>query len=93
MRQNIGLTGGLIMAESIMLKLAEVVGRDKAHDLVYDISMRCAETGMSFADALKADATVSSVLGAEAIDQHLDPLRYTGLAAQMARAVAAAPPG
>lgn len=93
MRQNIGLTGGLIMAESIMLKLAEVLGRDKAHDLVYDITMRCAETGMPFADALKADATVCSVLGADTIDGHLDPLRYTGMAAQMARAVAAQPAG
>ncbi|SDN56324.1 adenylosuccinate lyase family protein [Geodermatophilus sp. DSM 45219] len=92
MRRNTGLTGGLIMAESIMLKLAEVVGRHEAHDLVYDISMRCAETGTPFADALKADVTVRSVLGEDAIDRHLDPLRYTGLAARMARA-AAAPPG
>lgn len=92
MRQNIGLTGGLIMAESIMLKLAEVVGRHKAHDLVYDITMRCAETGTPFVDALKADATVCSVLGEDSIEQHLDPLRYTGLAAQMARAVAATQP-
>jgi adenylosuccinate lyase len=92
MRRNTGLTGGLIMAESIMLGLAEVIGRHKAHDLVYDITMRCAETGTPFADALKADATVRSVLGEDAIDGHLDPLRYTGLAAQMARA-AATPPG
>jgi 3-carboxy-cis,cis-muconate cycloisomerase len=72
-----------------MLRLAEVVGRDKAHDLVYDVAMACAETGTPFADALKADADVCAVLGADEIDQHLDPLHYTGLAARMAREVAA----
>ncbi|WNV74168.1 adenylosuccinate lyase family protein [Geodermatophilus sp. DSM 44513] len=92
MRRNTGLTGGLIMAESVMLGLAEVIGRHRAHDLVYEITMRCAETGAPFAEALKADATVRSVLGEDAVDRHLDPLRYTGLAAQMARA-AATPPG
>jgi 3-carboxy-cis,cis-muconate cycloisomerase len=91
MRRNIDLTGGLIMAESIMLALAEVVGRHEAHDLVYEVAMGCAETGASFADALKAHPTIRSVLDEDSIDEHLDPLRYTGLAAQMARAVAAAP--
>jgi 3-carboxy-cis,cis-muconate cycloisomerase len=91
MRRNIDLTGGLIMAEAIMLKLAEVVGRHEAHDIVYEVAMRCAERGTSFAEALKAHATVRSVLGEDAIDENLDPMRYTGLAAQMARAVAAVP--
>ena len=91
MRQNIDLTGGLIMGESIMLALAESLGRHKAHDVVYDITMACAENGTSFAEALKADATVCSVLGEDAIDEHLDPMRYTGLAARMARTAAAAP--
>lgn len=90
MRQNIGLTGGLIMAEAIMQRLAEVVGRDKAHDLVYDLAMGCAESGTPFAVALKNEPDVLAVLDADEIDALLDPLSYTGLAAAMAREVAEA---
>ena len=35
MRRNLDLTGGLIVAEAVMMALAEHTGRQDAHDLVY----------------------------------------------------------
>ena len=35
MRRNLDLTGGLIVAEAVMMALAEHTGRGAAHDLVY----------------------------------------------------------
>src|SRR5262249_48487824 len=36
MRQNLDLSGGLIMAEALMLELGKHIGRQRAHDVVYD---------------------------------------------------------
>jgi 3-carboxy-cis,cis-muconate cycloisomerase len=35
MRENMALDQGLVLAEAYMFRLAPVIGRDKAHDLVY----------------------------------------------------------
>ena len=36
MRRNLDLGGGLIMAEAVMLELGAAIGRQHAHDVVYD---------------------------------------------------------
>jgi len=36
MRANLDLSGGLIMAEAIMLELGTTLGRRHAHDIIYD---------------------------------------------------------
>src|SRR5579864_6194614 len=64
MRKNLDLGGGLIMAEAVMLDLGKVIGRQHAHDVVYDAAMEAAaesrnEGGKPFADLLAADARVT----------------------------------
>jgi 3-carboxy-cis,cis-muconate cycloisomerase len=36
MRRNLDLGGGLIMAEAVMFNLGKTIGRQRAHDVVYD---------------------------------------------------------
>lgn len=83
MRANLDLSGGLIMAEPIMLALGEYVGRQDAHDSVYDAAQRAAETG-GFADLLAADGRISEYLSPDQIAAMLDPTQYTGLCRQLA---------
>ena len=46
MRKNLDLSGGLIMAEAVMLELGRDIGRQRAHDLVYDaVRVRLIEIG------------------------------------------------
>src|SRR6202040_1870221 len=42
MRRNLDLGGGLIMAEAVMLNLGQTIGRQHAHDVVYDAAMEAA---------------------------------------------------
>jgi 3-carboxy-cis,cis-muconate cycloisomerase len=88
MRANLDLGGGLIMAEAVMLKLGAVVGRQHAHDAVYDAAQAAFVAGRSFADLLAADARITAHLNAGEIRGLLDPTGYTGLCAQMAREAA-----
>jgi len=85
MRRNLDLGGGLIMAEAVMLDLSKTIGRQHAHDVVYDAAMEAAVEGKSFGDLLAADPRVSAHLDPPAIKALLDPTAYTGLCAEMAR--------
>src|SRR5271154_1064906 len=89
MRANLDLGGGLIMAEAVMLDLGKRIGRQHAHDVVYDAAMEAATEGKSFADLLAAYRRVSAHLDPQAIKALLDPTAYTGLCAEMAREGAA----
>lgn len=79
MRRNLDLSGGLIMAEAVMLKLGAEIGRQRAHDLVYDAAQAAAVTGRPFRDLLGEEPAVHTRLTADEIDSFLDPAGYTGL--------------
>jgi adenylosuccinate lyase len=85
MRANLDLGGGLIMAEAVMLDLGAAIGRQHAHDVVYDAAMAAAVERKSFGDLLAADQRVTAHLDPAAIGKLLDPTAYTGLCAHMAR--------
>jgi adenylosuccinate lyase len=85
MRRNLDLGGGLIMAEAVMLKLGAQIGRQHAHDIVYDAAQAAFVEGRAFADLLAADPRVTAHLDRDAIATLLDPTAYTGLCGEMAR--------
>ena len=88
MRQNLDLSGGLIMSEQIMLALGEKVGRQRAHDIVYEHAQDAAVQGVSFRDLLIADEEVRRHLSERELDDLLDPAGYTGACGEIARAQA-----
>ncbi|HEY8289898.1 MAG TPA: adenylosuccinate lyase family protein [Acetobacteraceae bacterium] len=85
MRQNLDLGGGLIMAEAVMLSLGTTIGRQHAHDAVYDAAQAAFVEGRPFAALLAADQRVNAHLDPTAIEALIDPTAYTGLCAEMAR--------
>jgi adenylosuccinate lyase len=78
MRANLDAQGGYVLAEAVMLGLAERVGKDRAHALVYEAAARGAAEGVPLRDALLADPEVSALLAPEAVDQLLRPERALG---------------
>jgi 3-carboxy-cis,cis-muconate cycloisomerase len=85
MRKNLDLGGGLIMAEAVMLDLGAAIGRQHAHDVVYDAAQAAFVEGKSFSDLLAADTRLTAHMDKKAIGKLLDPTAYTGLCADMAR--------
>jgi 3-carboxy-cis,cis-muconate cycloisomerase len=85
MRSNLDLGGGLIMAEAVMLDLGAAIGRQHAHDAVYDAAQDAFTQGTPFAERLAADTRVTTHMAPEQIRRLLDPAAYTGLCADMAR--------
>ncbi len=83
MRRNLDMTHGLIVAEAVMMGLAPHLGRNEAHDIVYDACRAVAEKGGSLAEALARVPEVTRHLDRKAIERLTDPANYLGAAQEM----------
>jgi len=81
MRQNLDLTQGLLLAERVMFALGQHIGRQDAHDVVYECAMHAFNNGTLFLDGLADHARVQPHVSRAALVALLDPVQYTGLAA------------
>ena len=52
MRANLDITKGLIVSEAVMMGLGPELGRQSAHDLVYDVCRQVVATGRPLVDLL-----------------------------------------
>jgi 3-carboxy-cis,cis-muconate cycloisomerase len=84
MRSNLDLSGGMISSEAIMLELGRTIGRQHAHDVVYEAAQASASQHKSFPELLAADPRVTAHLSQSAIDSLLDPASHTGYSARIA---------
>ena len=96
MLHNVASDGSLIMAEALMLELGKRLGRQRAHDIVYEAAQGAVTQGRPFHALLAEDHHITSHLTPQQITDLLDPSHYTGLCrpfaeqgAQRARQVAA----
>jgi adenylosuccinate lyase len=83
MRSNLDLLGGFLLSERVMFALSEKVGKQTAHELIYEISMHGLERGITFEEALLQDQRVGSALTRAELRTVLDPTTYVGLAPQI----------
>ncbi|AIU87998.1 class-II fumarase/aspartase family protein [Pectobacterium odoriferum] len=83
MLKNLNMTNGLIVAEAVMMGLAPYIGRQEAHDIVYDACRIVNEKGGTLADVLNAMPSVSSRLAPKLIEDLTNPVNYLGCAPEM----------
>ena len=83
MTENLDISRGLIVAEAVMMGLAPQVGRQEAHDVVYDACRHANEKSVTLAEALSADPRVASRIDRVTIDRLTSPNNYLGLAPDM----------
>ena len=89
MRENLELSGGLIMAEALMLELGKQIGRQRAHDAIYEAAQASVTQGRPFRETLADDPHVSAGLTKSQVEALLDPAQYTGLCRHFAERGAA----
>ena len=83
MRDNIGITKGLLMSEAVMMGLGAAIGRNRAHDVVYDICREVVKTGRPLVDLLAEDKEISKHASREQLEKMVDPTNYLGVAGEM----------
>lgn len=92
MRRNLGLTHGLVMSEAVMMGLGPYIGREVAHDLVYDLCRDALKQQRPLLDLLCENAEISRHLDREALAKLCDPVNYLGQSSLMVDRVLARMP-
>ena len=80
MRANLDITGGMIVAEAVMMGLAPMLGRGEAHHVVKHACDIALTERIPLATALARAPEVSARLDAAAIARLTDPAGYLGSA-------------
>jgi 3-carboxy-cis,cis-muconate cycloisomerase len=83
MRANLDITRGLIVSEAVMMGLGPHIGRQYAHDLVYDICRQVIATGRPLLDLLAENKEIAKHLDRAALAKLCDPANYLGQAGAM----------
>lgn len=89
MRDNLDITHGLIMAESVTQALAAHIGKADAHHLIEKICHRAIALDCPLRPLLEKDSLVSQHLSSEQLTQLLDPANAVGSADHFVRQVLA----
>jgi 3-carboxy-cis,cis-muconate cycloisomerase len=78
MRRNIDMTHGLVMSEAVMMGLGPYIGREYAHDLVYDICREAVKQQRPLLDLLAEHPEINKHLDRAALARLCDPSNYLG---------------
>jgi adenylosuccinate lyase len=85
MKTNLQLLKGLLLSESVMIELGKKIGKQSAHEVVYEDAMKSLRQEIDFKQLLLEDARVNQHLTKADIDRLLNPEEYVGLARRIAR--------
>ncbi len=78
MMRNIEMTGGLVMSEAVMMGLGPFIGREYAHDLVYDLCRESLAKKTPLLELLVAHPEIKSHVSRAQLERMLDPANYLG---------------
>jgi 3-carboxy-cis,cis-muconate cycloisomerase len=90
MRKNLDLTGGMIVAEAVMMGLGPYLGRQRAHDLVQEICRAGIASGRPLLDLLAENAEITQHADRTTLARLTDPANYLGVSGEMIDRVLAA---
>jgi adenylosuccinate lyase len=83
MRENLDRLGGLLLSERVMFFLGEKLGKQTAHEVVYEAAMAAQEQGGTLEAALARDSRVKGAATSAELAGLLDPTTYIGLAPEL----------
>ena len=78
MRANIDMTNGLLMSEAVMMGLGRHIGREYAHDLVYDLCREAIRADRPLIDLLAEHPEINRHVDRPALESMCDPSNYLG---------------
>jgi 3-carboxy-cis,cis-muconate cycloisomerase len=78
MRANLDMTHGLVASEAVMMGLAPYLGREYAHDLVYDLCREAIGQERPLLDLLAAHPEISRQVSRDTLARWCDPANYLG---------------
>jgi 3-carboxy-cis,cis-muconate cycloisomerase len=90
MREVLDMTNGLVVSEAVMMGLGPHLGKERAHDLVYDICREAIRAKRPLLDLLVENNEITKHLNRAELAKLCDPANYLGQAGVMVDRVLAA---
>lgn len=81
-KENLAMSNGAIVSERVMLVLGEKLGRNQAHEVVYEDAQKSFNEHLHLYDVLSSDVRVTSEMSKDEIKELLDPNNYIGVCQQ-----------
>lgn len=81
--RNLFKTKGMIVSERVMLELGRYLGRQTAHEVIYENCMKAFDEDKPLLDLLLQDKRVTDDVDEATLRDIMDPEKYTGSAVQM----------
>jgi 3-carboxy-cis,cis-muconate cycloisomerase len=90
MRDNLDITKGAIVSEAVMMGLGSKLGRQYAHDLVYEVCRKAAKEDRPLMELLWEVEEVRKAISRDELEKLCDPANYLGYSEMMVDKVLAA---
>ncbi len=72
-----------VLSESLMMKLASKVGRERGYQLSQQVAERSLAEGTSYLKEAKSEREIADILSERELEESLDPYRYLGLCEEL----------
>jgi 3-carboxy-cis,cis-muconate cycloisomerase len=83
MRANMMVTNGLVASEVVMMGLGRYIGREYAHDLVYDLCREAVQQNRPLLELLAETPEITAHLSRAELAELCDPANYLGQSGTM----------
>ncbi|KAG6917615.1 hypothetical protein DXG01_001846 [Tephrocybe rancida] len=84
MLNNLGITKGAIASEAVMMHLGKIMGRQVAHDLIYDLCRKSNQENRPLVDLLAENAAIQKYgVRRQDLESWCGPENYMGLSQEM----------
>ena len=87
MKRNLGISKGAIVSEAVMMGLGKTMGRQYAHDVVYDLCHEAIKQDKPLLDLLCGHEEISKKLSQAELAKLCDPANYLGYSEVMVERV------
>ncbi len=84
-RQNVDQAATLISTEALMFFLGEVIGKQTAHQIIYETAMKAEETNQSLLDLLMVRKEIAGKFKREDLEKTIDPANHVGMSQELTR--------
>jgi adenylosuccinate lyase len=89
MLANLEAARGYVLSEGVMLALAQKIGKQNAHEIVYTTAMRAFEADLPLKEAVLHNEQITAHLSAKEIERLFDYRRQLGLCPEAVNRVVA----
>lgn len=83
MKKNLEISKGGIVSEAVMMELGKTLGRQYAHDTVYDLCRKSQQENRQLLDLLCEHEEISQKLSRQELERLCDPANYLGYSEAM----------